>query len=103
MMPLTGWSSFLDRYGIPVVILGVLVWSIYKLFWPALLRQIDDTRKVLVNQLDEAQKRLDKQTTEFLAALDRRDRIMEQGFAKLDDRLSARRRMQSSKKRPRKQ
>lgn len=83
----SAWGTFLDRYGIPVVMLAVLVWAIRYLFWPELLRQIERNRQILIKQLDEAQSRIDKSGQEFLHALHRRDEIMQREFQKLHDRL----------------
>jgi len=75
--------SILDRYGLPIVALLIVVLAIYKLVWPLLLRQM----AIISTQLDIAQERLEKSQSEFMRALERRDAIMSQGFADLHTEL----------------
>jgi len=67
--------------------LGLLVWAVYKLLWPLMLRQIEQNRDLLVKQLDEANRRIERSSQEFLVALKRRDEIMQSEFKRLHDHL----------------
>ena len=75
--------SILDRYGLPIAMLAVVLIALYKFIWPLLLNQIEGSRKMLTEQLEASQTRLDGVNREFLKALERRDQIMEKGFADL--------------------
>ena len=82
-MPESSVWSITDRYGLPLGMLAVVLIALYKFIWPLLLNQIEGTRKTLTEQLEASQTRLDGVNREFLKALERRDDIMEKGFADL--------------------
>lgn len=87
MPPVTVWSV-LDRYGLPLFLLIIVLWFIYKIGWPAFNSQLDISRKVLEAQLDKAQERLESSNKEFLRALERRDAILEKGLGEIRDSLN---------------
>lgn len=75
--------TVVDRYGLPLAMLGVLAYVVYKLIWPVLIRQIDESRQQMKEQLKDANDRAEKQTGEFLHALQRRDDILEKGLKEI--------------------
>lgn len=75
--------QLVERYGLPLVVLAVLTLGIYKLIWPVLIRQIDESRQQMKEQLKDSNTRLDNATGEFLKALERRDEILEKGLKEI--------------------
>lgn len=89
----------MDRYGLPVAMLGVVTLAVYKLFWPMLVRQIDEGRQQMKEQLKESNARFDHATGEFLKALDRRDDVLQKGLKEIHTLLE--RELSAIKKKPR--
>lgn len=76
--------SILDRYGLPLAMLCVVMFAIYKLVWPLLLSQIEGSRATLITQLEAANKRLDNSQASFLKALEDQNTVMQDGFSRLE-------------------
>ena len=89
----SGWVV-LERYGIPTFILVILIWGLYKLFWPTLLKQIEFGQQVLEKQIAAAQAkderheaRFDRQSAEFVRAIEAQGQLTAKAFTDLHNRL----------------
>lgn len=79
--------TVVDRYGLPLAMLAVMAYAVYKLIWPVLIRQIDESRAQMKDQLKDSNDRFDKASDEFLKALQRRDEMLAHSFKELHARL----------------
>lgn len=85
-MSMNIWNA-IDRYGLPLAMLLLVLVFFHKLLWPLFVKQVVGMQSLLVKQLEESQKRSDANTDEFLRALERRDKVMKEGFTELHKRM----------------
>lgn len=78
--------TLIEKFGAPVAILGIILWFISKKIWPLLEKQIESQKL----QLDAAHALMKETNKDFVAALERRDQMTIQEFARLHDRLARR-------------
>lgn len=79
--------SVLDRYGLPVAILGVMFWFGYRVLWPFMMDLVKADREMWKAQLSDSQNQIKAQTAAFLSALDKQHELMRVEFDKLHERL----------------
>lgn len=72
-MPAPDFYSAVDRYGLPLAFLGIILLIFFKVWWP-----------YYVSQMKEAQARLDNATQVFMGQLDKRDREFSKMVASVD-------------------
>ncbi len=88
-MGFTEFITLVERLGLPVGLLALLIVFFYKGVWPMLQRQQEFTQKLLLEQLESNQKAREQEMEAhqsareramqaFLAALDRRDQMAAQ-------------------------
>jgi len=80
--------SVVDRYGLPMAILTVMFWFGYRIFWPFMLTLVAANQETMKSELAHAREEMKLQGEVFVAALTRRDEVMQAGFTSMHDHVT---------------
>lgn len=83
----TNVFAYLDRYGLPLAIIGLALAFFYRAIWPLIQRailkaesRVDRADEILKSSAEQCGIKHDKLTSEFMLALERRDALAKQSF-----------------------